>query len=215
MTWTRTATAALTAASIAAVFGACTGAGGLENPTQSTASSRATTSAAPTKPTAASPTTKDSPTTTYEPNSPQERAKETVREYYRVATGCMKNPKETAATCFDSAAVASELADLRDGLSAAKAAQTKVLGDAVVESVNVVKVDLTNKPKESPPTLPKVVVRVCYDVSKVNVVDYRGKSIVPPDRKPRAVEDVTVVNYKYPDPTQWRVGYTVPTGKSC
>ena len=36
--------------------------------------------------------------------------------------------------------------------------------------------------------------------------DKDGKSIVPPSRKPHVPVNVSVLNYKYPDPAQWRVG---------
>lgn len=209
MTWTRTATAALIAASLTAVLGACTGATGMETPAESTASSQATTPVAPTQPATASPTT------TYDPNSPQERAKETVRAYFKVSDTCLQDPPKAKATCFDNVAISTALTDFRNALSSAQAAQTKQIGFVQVVSSKILKTDLTNKPKETPPTIPIVTVAVCYDVTKVNVVDYSGKSIVPPDRKPRAVVNMAVVNYKYPDPTQWRVEYLVPTGKPC
>jgi hypothetical protein len=44
------------------------------------------------------------------------------------------------------------------------------------------------------------------DVSKFNIVDKDGRSIVPPSRKPHVPVNVTVYNYQLPDPTQWRVG---------
>ena len=52
--------------------------------------------------------------------------------------------------------------------------------------------------------------RVCTDVSGFNIVDKDGKSVVPADRKPHVLVDVAVLNYKYPDPAEWRVGYVVP-----
>lgn len=209
MTWTRTATAALAAASLAAALGACTGAKGLESPTQSTAASPTQTLVGTTKPTTTSPTM------TYDPNSPQVRAKEAVRNYFEVSDTCLQEPTKAKATCFDAVAITSALNDLRSALSSAQAAQTKQIGFLEVVSAELLKIDLTNAPKGTPPAVPNLTFSVCYDVSKVNVVDYSGKSIVPPDRKPRAIENVTVVNYKYPDPTQWRVGYVVPTNKSC
>jgi len=47
-------------------------------------------------------------------------------------------------------------------------------------------------------------------VSGYNVVDQAGQSIVPPDRAAMSPLEVSVYNYEYPDPTQWRVGYVVP-----
>lgn len=209
MTWKRTVTAALTLASLAAALAACTGATGPETPTRSTAASPTPTLAATTKPTS------NRPTPAYDPDSPRERAKETVQNYFRVIDKCMQNPLEAKSTCFDSVAISTELGDLRNGLNSAKAASTKQIGTLEVVSTKLSKIDLTNKPQKTPPSIPTVTYAVCYDVSKVNIVDYRGKSIVPASRKSRAVVNVAVVNYGYPDPTQWRVGYLVSTGKSC
>lgn len=211
MKWTRATVTALTAASMATVLGACSGGSGSEKPTRSTPYGPTTTSPAP----SVSAPTPTSPATSYDPNSPQERAKEMVRAYFEVSDECLQEPSKAKATCFDSVATTSALNDLRSALSSAQAAQTKQIGFLQVVSTTLLKTDLTNKPKESPPTVPNMTFGVCYDVSEVNVVDYNGKSIVPPDRKPRGIENVTVVNYKYPDPTQWRVGYVLPTGKSC
>ncbi len=214
MLWTRNTAAVLAAASVAVALAACSGASGLQRPT-SNPTQAATSSAS----TMTSSRTLTPATPTPAPTGPEEiatsRAEDAVRAYYRVSTECMKDPPAASATCFDGAAISSELVNLRNGLASARAAHTKVIGDATIDSMTSVKTSLTNKPKETPPTIPKVVFNVCYDVSKVNVVDYQGKSIVPPERKARAIAKVTVLNYKYPDPTQWRVGFVEPTGKSC
>ena len=65
---------------------------------------------------------------------------------------------------------------------------------------------LTNKVSQTPPIVPEVVFRACEDLSNLSIVDKDGKSIVPPSRKPHVLVDVSVLNYKLPDPTQWRVG---------
>ena len=65
---------------------------------------------------------------------------------------------------------------------------------------------IRDRVKETPPTVPQVVFAVCMDVSKFNIVDKDGKSIVPPSRKAHVPVNVSVLNYKYPDPAQWRVG---------
>lgn len=127
----------------------------------------------------------------------------------------MQDPLKSKSTCFDQVAISSALTELRNTLALAQAARTKRVGYLEIVSAKVSKIDLTNRPKESPLTIPTVTVDVCYDVSKLDIVDATGKSIVPSTRKPRAIEKVAVVNYKYPDPTQWRVGYVVLTGNSC
>lgn len=214
MIWTRTTAAALITASIAAALTACTGPKVPESP--SSISRQAPTSTSP--PVVPSSTRNTSPSTTSSA-SPEtvaiSRAKEVVRAYFQVSDACMQDPQQTAATCFDSVAISSALTDLRNGLGSAQAAQTRQIGSLRVVSINLKQVDLTNKPRAAPPTIPSVTVGVCYDVSKVDIVDHQGKSIVPPTRRSRAIENVTVVNYKYPDASSWRVGYVVPTDKSC
>jgi hypothetical protein len=66
--------------------------------------------------------------------------------------------------------------------------------------------DLTNSSAASPsPVLPSVVVTACVDVSQVDAVDATGQSIVPSGRPRYLVEQLTVVNPHYPDPSSWRV----------
>lgn len=208
MALTRTTTTALTAVAVAAALAACSGATGPSGPTST--STQATTLSTSTS-TAASPTT-----TTDSPEAiATARAQEMVKAYFQVSDACMQDPQKATPTCFDLVAISTALVDLRNALGSAQAAHTKQIGSLQVESSEVAKVDLTNKPKETPPTIPTVTLSVCYDVSKVNVVDSQGNSIVPPDRKSRAIETVAVVNYNYPDPTGWRVGYVVPTAKKC
>lgn len=156
---------------------------------------------------------KPSPSKTSPRDLAAKNAEDVLRTYFRAATECMANPSSTNATCFDKVAIGTELTNLRNGLVSAKAMKSKVTGSATVVSVNRAKIDLTNKPKETPPTIPTVTFKVCYDVSKVNVVDAEGKSIVPPNRLPRAVESVSVYNYHYPNADGWRVGYVAPPVK--
>lgn len=148
-------------------------------------------------------------------DSPQARSAAVIANYFTVHDACMNNPRSAQMTCFDSVAVSTELNNLRNALSSAKVAYTKQIGSTRVVWAKRLKVDLTYKPKETPPSIPIVTYSVCYDVSKVNVVDYQGKSIVPPSRKPRAIETIAVVDYRYPNPAGWRVVYTQPTGKPC
>ncbi len=55
--------------------------------------------------------------------------------------------------------------------------------------------------------MPTVVIDVCWDVSKVDVLDKSGKSIVSPTRPNTGWTRYTVANYVYAaDPTSgWRV----------
>ncbi len=135
-----------------------------------------------------------------------QHAEAVYRDYLRAQTTCLSNPRKTLPTCFDGVAIGTELNTSLQSLRAAQEVDSKVSGDVTIISIKPTRVDLTNKVKDNPPTVPKVVFAVCLDVSKFNIVDKDGKSIVPPSRKPHVPVNVTVYNYQLPDPTQWRVG---------
>ena len=164
------------------------------------------TTRAPT-PSAASPTPSPTP-------SPEDEAalsaEEMVRAYLRAQTDCLTDPPATELTCFDSVAIGTELVNLKNALTSAQAMETRVTGEIIVASIELQGVDLTNDPAASPPVVPTVAFDVCADVSGYNAVDTAGQSTVPPDRKPVSPLEVSVYNYAYPDPAQWRVGYVVP-----
>lgn len=164
---------------------------------------------------AGSSTTSSPTTTTEDPDAPAVRARAALEKYSVVNDRCFFHPAKTPLTCFDNVAVSSERDNLRNALNSAKSAQTRQIGYTKEVWAKQTSIDLTNKPKETPPSIPTVEFDVCYDVSKVNIVDFQGKSIVPSNRKPRSVVKAGVVNYSYPDPDGWRVAYTVSTGKSC
>jgi hypothetical protein len=163
---------------------------------------------------AVSPTPLPSMTTTSPEDEAALHAEEALRNYFRAQTQCMADPPHTPITCFDGVAIGGELDNMRNTLVSAQAMAQKSSGDVTVVSVDRVGVDLTDKVTEQPPTVPKVVFSVCVDVSQVNIVDKDGKSVVPPDRKPRVRASITVYDYKYPDPSQWRVGYVVESKDS-
>ena len=135
-----------------------------------------------------------------------QHAEAVYRDYLRAQTTCLSNPRKTLSTCFDAVAIGTELNTSLQSLRGAQEVDSKVSGDVTIISIKPTKVDLTNKVKDNPPTVPKVVFAVCLDVSKFNIVDKDGKSIVPPSRKPHVPVNVTVYNYQLPDPTHWRVG---------
>ncbi len=168
-------------------------------------------------PTASTPTTSTSATsssttpsptpTTPTPEEDAITAAETVtRAYYQAMTSCLADPESTPATCFDEVATATELNNMRNALASAQQMHTTTSGSVDVISTEVVKVDLSENVDATPPVVPEVVLRVCADVSAVEIVDKDGTSIVPADRIERGYDQVTVLNYSYPDPTQWRVG---------
>ncbi|THI92773.1 hypothetical protein E7Z54_21530 [Nocardioides sp.] len=76
-------------------------------------------------------------------------------------------------------------------------------------AINELKVQSVNLDNSDPKAgkVPTVVIDVCWDVSKVDVLDRSGKSIVSPDRPDAGWTRYTVANYDYAaDPTGgWRV----------
>lgn len=183
----------------AALLAGCT-TGGAADPIRSA-------SAPPSSAPSTSPTTATA--TTSAQDAAAAGAEEVLRAYYRSQTTCLSDPSKAALTCFDQVAIGTALTDMRNALVSAKAVQTRASGDIDVVSASATKVDLANSPTKTPPVVPQVAFQACIDVSMFNVVDKNGKSIVPADRKPRSVGSVVVANYKYPDPTQWRVAYIV------
>lgn len=185
---------------LALALAGCTGGGATPTATP-TATSPSAVSSAP-GPSVSVPTT-----------SPEDeaaaKAEEVLRAYFRAQTQCLADPPNTPITCFDGVAITTELTTSRNSLSSAQALQTRTSGSIEVVSVDRESVDLTNRVTETPPTVPEVVFSVCVDVSGYNVVDKDGKSVVPADRLPRSRLEMHVANYKYPDPTQWRVAYVV------
>ena len=59
------------------------------------------------------------------------------------------------------------------------------------------------------PVVPEVGFDVCYDAGGYDVLDESGTSIVPADRVDRQVLELHVLNYGYPDQSQWRVGFVI------
>ncbi|QKE01792.1 hypothetical protein [Nocardioides marmotae] len=76
-------------------------------------------------------------------------------------------------------------------------------------AINELKVQSVNLDNSDPKAgkIPTVVIDVCWDVSKVDVLDKSGKSIVSPDRPDTGWTRYTVANYDYAAaPTGgWRV----------
>lgn len=139
-------------------------------------------------------------------------AEEVARAYYRAQTSCLADPKSADPTCFDSVAIGTELLNMHNALAAAQQMQTKVVGEIRVDVVTQVRISLADDTKATPPVVPTVALRVCRDLSNFNVVDKDGNSIVPPGRKPRGVDVLSLYNYHYPNPATWRVGYVASDG---
>lgn len=163
------------------------------------------------------PTTTTTTTTTKSPEQEATAlAEQMVTTYFRLKDESLFNPAQFRPQDYESVAISSELTNLKNLHSAAVSQKLKQMGYTQVVSMRNPRVDLTNKPKATPPEVPTVQLDVCYDVTKVNIVDSAGKSVVPASRAPRGVMLVGVSNYSYPTAGQWRVSFTkVQEGKKC
>lgn len=161
---------------------------------------------APAEPSSTSPS---SPVTSASPSSPSQSASadatDAIRNYFTVLDQLRNDPA----------------ADLKELMSVATSAQLNAVetligrqrdegqrqsGTTAVDELKVQSVNLDNSdPKAG--KVPTVVINVCWDVSKVDVLDKSGKSIVSPDRPDAGWTRYTVANYDYAaDPTGgWRV----------
>ena len=82
-------------------------------------------------------------------------------------------------------------------------------GTIDVVSIDLLSVNLDMDLEASPPVVPEVGFDVCYDAGGYDVLDESGTSIVPADRVDRQVLELHVLNYGYPDQSQWRVGFVI------
>jgi len=147
----------------------------------------------------------------------QADAEEAVREYFRVSNETRHDPEkfldwqevETVAT--DTA-----LSDLEQSLVSLWQQGAHQVGDLKVEWIQLAPdgVDLTDNQTITPPDVPNVQFRVCYDVSQVDSVTSDGKSVTQPGRKDRAVFQIGVTNYQYPS-GPWLVGWVQQTEETC
>jgi hypothetical protein len=156
-----------------------------------------------------SSTSPSSPTTSSSPSSPSDAASaaatDAVRSYFAAVDQLRSDPAadlkelKSVATSAQLNAVETLISRQRD--EGQRQTGTTALNELKVQSVNLDNSD-PNAGK-----VPTVVIDVCWDVTKVDVLDESGKSIVSPDRPDTGWTRYTVANYKYAaDPTGgWRV----------
>ena len=187
-----------------AALAACTGASTPSTPsTSGTASVSASTSSSPTS-TTASPA-----------QVAEEDARGMVARFYRDADRGIFEPTKTNPSFFEGSSTGTALVENENTLNAVKAQRVHQTGETKLKWVKHVKTDLAIDLKSTPPTVPVVTFLVCYDVSGVDIVDSKGKSVVPDSRKPTGVNLVGVANREYPSPDGWRVAYVQPKDDKC
>jgi hypothetical protein len=150
-----------------------------------------------------------SPTTSASPSSPSDAASadatEAVRTYFTVVDQLRSDPA-TDLHKLKSVAASAQLNAVETLISRQRDEGQRQTGTTAINELEVQSVNLDNSdPKAG--KVPTVVIDVCWDVSKVDVLDESGKSIVSPDRPDTGWTRYTVANYKYAaDPTGgWRV----------
>jgi hypothetical protein len=114
---------------------------------------------------------------------------------------------------FDAVAVSPERTVQE--ISVRKARGLREVGSTSVVSIKVLSVDLS----PAAGSYPAVILKACIDVSGVDVLDGRGKSVVSPTRVPRSRSTVTM--YKYAKGTRgavaggWFVFQATSKGEPC
>lgn len=156
-----------------------------------------------------SPTSPSSPTTSASPSTPSEAATaaatEAVRSYFTVVDQLRSDPAADLKK-LKSVATSAQLNAVTTLIDRSRDEGQRQTGTTAISELKVQSVNLDNSdPKAG--KVPTVVIDVCWDVSKVDVLDKSGKSIVSPDRPDTGWTRYTVANYEYAaDPAGgWRV----------
>ena len=156
-----------------------------------------------------SSTSPNSPTTSASPSSPSDAASadatEAVRNYFTVVDQLRSDPAADL-KMLKSVATSAQLNAVETLIGRQRDEGQRQTGTTAINELQVQSVSLDNSdPKAG--KVPTVVIDVCWDVSKVDVLNKSGKSIVSPDRPDTGWTRYTVANYDYAaDPTGgWRV----------
>lgn len=171
------------------------------------ASACGNTDAKPTPP--ASSTSPTSSSTSASPTSPSDAAastaSQTMRQYFAVVDDLGKDPGSSLKK-LETVATSTQLNAARTLLRNQHDRGQRQVGDTRIAELTVQSVNLDNS-DPSAGKVPTVVIDVCWDVSKVDVLDNDGTSIVSPNRPDTGWTRYTVANYDYvSDPNGgWRV----------
>ena len=156
-----------------------------------------------------SSTPSSSAPTSASPSSPSDEASagatDAVRSYFTVVDQLRSDPAADLKK-LKSVATSAQLNAVTTLIDRSRDEGQRQTGTTAINELKVQSVNLDNSdPKAG--KAPTVVIDVCWDVSKVDVLDKSGKSIVSPDRPDTGWTRYTVANYHYAaDPTGgWRV----------
>lgn len=160
----------------------------------------------PSPPASSSPS---APTTSASPTSPSDTATAdataAMRDYFSVVDQVGQDPVSDLKR-LKTVATSTQLSAVQTLLRRQHDQGQRQVGTTAINKLTVQSVNLDNS-DPSAGKVPTVVIDVCWDVSKVDVLDESGKSIVTPNRPDTGWTRYTVANYKYAaDPTGgWRV----------
>ena len=146
----------------------------------------------------ASPSPSPSPTKLSPEEEAISKAEPALRKYFQVRDSSLQDPEAFDPKGYEEVAIASELLELQNHLYSIEVQELHQVGGVKLDAIENPKVDLTFKPKQTPPRIPIVEFTVCYDVSGLDTVKKTGESIVTSARKDRGVARIGVTNYEYP-----------------
>ncbi len=177
-----------------AALGACTNsADAPAHPSASAVSTPAPTTASP------------GPSSTSPSEAAASDASATMRRYFAVTDKVGQNPTASLRP-LASVATSAQLMAVRTLLQSQHAKGQRQLGDTRVAELTVQSINLDNT-DPSAGRVPTALIDVCWDVSKVDVVDRGGQSIVRSGRPDTGWTRYVVANYRWSaDPRDgWRV----------
>lgn len=163
----------------------------------------------PTTPATSSPTGSTEPTTSPSPTSPNDaataNATRAMTDYYSVLDGLRADPASDLKG-LETVAIGAQLNAVQTLVQRQRDEGQRQTGTTAISELKVQSVTLDNSDPDAG-KVPTVVIDVCWDVTKVDVLDKSGESIVSPDRPDTGWTRYTVANYEYAaDPTGgWRV----------
>jgi hypothetical protein len=128
-----------------------------------------------------------------------------VQNYFTVVDDLRSDPA-TGLKQLNAVATSAQLNAVETLIRRQRGEGQRQTGTTTISDLKVQSVNLENSDPDAG-KVPTVVIDVCWDVSKVDVLDKSGKSIVSPARPDIGWTRYTVANYDYAaDPTGgWRV----------
>lgn len=164
---------------------------------------------APTPPSSSSPTQSMEPTGSASPTSPNDAATAdataAMTDYYAVLDGLRADPSSDLKK-LKTVAIGAQLNAVQTLVERQRDQGQRQTGTTAISELEVQSVNLDNSDPDAG-NVPTVVIDICWDVTKVDVLDKSGKSIVSPNRPDTGWTRYTVANYDYAaDPSGgWRV----------